>query len=57
MKAEASCGDGDVEIMTEAQHIMNGCDEVGAYLDDDPADYDATMRDLNDWLDRLQRVS
>jgi hypothetical protein len=56
IKAEASYDDGDDEIMNAADRIMSYCDDIEDYLEDDPADYEATMRDLNNWLDRLQRI-
>lgn len=57
MKAEASYDDDVWEVMDDAQRIMNICDDIESYLDNDPDEWSRTERDLNAWLDRLQRVS
>lgn len=34
------------EIAKEAKNIMNACDEIESWLDDDPADYEATIHSI-----------
>lgn len=52
MKTEASYDEELWEVMDEARRIMDACDTIEAYLEDDPADYEATKRDVSRWLDR-----
>jgi hypothetical protein len=55
MKAEASYDEDLWEVMSEAQRIMDACDNVEVYLE--PDDYEETLRDVGRWLDAQQRVS
>lgn len=57
LKSQVSYGDDGWEIYDEAQSIMNACDNIKSYLDDDPAAYEATMRDLNMWLAAKQGIA